>query len=116
MHTTRARLLIAAAALAVLSFFLFVPPIAQDETYHFFADNRTVWSIPNFWNVVSNVPFAVIGILGLWKLRASFDRALFAGVLLTCCGSRPDRHSLGVGSSADDARLHGFAGDAASRA
>jgi hypothetical protein len=87
MHTNRARLLIAAAGLAVLAFFLFVPPIAQDETYHFFADSRTVWGIPNFWNVVSNLPFAVIGILGLWKLRASFDRVLFGGVLLTFFGS-----------------------------
>ena len=87
MHTNRARLFIAAAVLAVLAFFLFVPPIAQDETYHRFADNRTVWGIPNFWNVVSNVPFAVVVILGLWKLRASFDRVLFAGVLLTFFGS-----------------------------
>jgi len=87
MRTTRALLLIAAAALAVLVFFVFVPPIAQDETYHSFADSRTIWGIPNFWNVVSNVPFAVVGILGLWKLRASFDRVLFAGVLLTFFGS-----------------------------
>jgi hypothetical protein len=87
MHTNRARLFIAAAALGVLAFFLFVPPIAQDETYHSFADGRTVRGIPNFWNVVSNVPFAVVGILGLWKLRASFDRVLFAGVLLTFFGS-----------------------------
>jgi hypothetical protein len=87
MHTNRAGLFIAAAALAVLAFFIFAPPIAQDETYHFFADNRTVWGIPNFWNVVSNLPFAVVGILGLWKLRTSFDRVLFAGVLLTFFGS-----------------------------
>ena len=40
MHTNRARLLIVAAGLAVLAFFLFVPPIAQDETYHSFADRR----------------------------------------------------------------------------
>ncbi len=87
MHTNRARLFIAAAALAGLAFFLFVPPIAQDETYHSFADSRTIWGIPNFWNVVSNFPFAVVGIVGLWKLRASFDRGLFAGVLLTFFGS-----------------------------
>jgi hypothetical protein len=87
MHTTRARLLIVVAGLAVLAFFLFVPPIAQDETYHSFADSHTVWGIPNFWNVASNVPFAIVGILGLWKLRASFDRVLFAGVLLTFFGS-----------------------------
>lgn len=84
----RTRLLIAAAlALTVLLFFLFVPPMAQDETYHLFADNRTVWGIPNFWNVASNLPFAIVGLLGLWKLPSALDRVLFAGVLLTFFGS-----------------------------
>jgi hypothetical protein len=80
-------LLIAAAALAVLAFFLFVPPIAQDQAYHFFGDNRTILGIPNFWNVVSNLPFALVGLLGLWKLRGGPDRVLFTGVLLTFFGS-----------------------------
>jgi hypothetical protein len=87
MHTNRALLFIAAGGLAVLAFFLFVPPIAQDETYHSFADSRIIWGVPNFWNVASNIPFAIVGILGLWKLRASFDRVLFTGVLLTFFGS-----------------------------
>jgi hypothetical protein len=84
----RARFVIGAAlALSVSAFFRFVPPIAQDETYHFFADNHTVWGIPNFWNVASNLPFALVGILGLWKLRGVFNRVLFTGVLLTFFGS-----------------------------
>jgi hypothetical protein len=84
----RARLPIAAAlALSISAFFLFVPPIAQDETYHLFADSRTSWTIPNFWNVASNLPFAIVGLLGLWKLRGIFDRFLFSGVLLTFFGS-----------------------------
>jgi hypothetical protein len=77
----------ASFVLAAAAFFLFVPPIAQDETYHRFADSRTVWSIPNFWNVASNLPFAIVGILGLWKLRGVFNRVLFTGVLLTFFGS-----------------------------
>jgi Ceramidase len=87
MHTNRGRLFIAAGAIAVAAYFVFVPPIAQDQTYHSFADSRTIWGIPNFWNVVSNLPFAIVGIAGLWKLHASFDRVLFAGVLLTFFGS-----------------------------
>jgi len=71
----------------VSAFFLFVPPIAQDETYHLFADNHTIWGVANFWNVVSNLPFALVGVLGLWKLRGVFNRVLFAGVLLTFFGS-----------------------------
>jgi Ceramidase len=84
----RRRLLIGAAlALSVSAFFLFVPPIAQSETYHVFADNHAIWGIANFWNVASNVPFAIVGVLGLWKLRGVFDRVLFTGVLLTFFGS-----------------------------
>jgi hypothetical protein len=44
-------------------------PIAQDVTYHLFADDREIWSIPNFWNVISNIPFVMVGFLGVYKLR-----------------------------------------------
>ena len=80
-------LIAASLTLVVSAFILIVPPIAQDETYHCFADSRAVWGIPNFWNVASNLPFAMMGILGLWKLRSVFDRVLFVGVLLTFFGS-----------------------------
>ena len=42
-----------------------VPAIAQEQGYHHFADQRTVLSIPNFWNVVSNVPFLIVGAMGI---------------------------------------------------
>jgi hypothetical protein len=88
MPSNRVRLLVALAVVFIVSaFLLFVPPITQDQAYHFFADSRTIWGIPNFWNVVSNLPFAFVGFLGLWKLRGVFDRALFTGVLLTFFGS-----------------------------
>jgi hypothetical protein len=88
MEPHRARLLIAAGvALIVAGFFFFVPSIAQDETYHLFADNRAILGIPNFWNVASNLPFAIVGFLGLWKLRGAIDRVLFTGVVLTFFGS-----------------------------
>jgi len=73
-----------AAALFVL---LFIPPVAQDEAFHRFADDRTITGIPNFWNVLSNLPFFAIGIAGLVKSGTTADRALFAGVLLTGFGS-----------------------------
>jgi hypothetical protein len=69
------------------AFFLLVPPIPQDESYHLFADRRAVFGVPSFWNVVSNAPFIVIGLLGLLRLRSLLDRVLFAGVLLTGIGS-----------------------------
>lgn len=44
---------------------LALPPIAQDPNYHQFADSRLVLTIHNFWNVISNVPFVIVGIWGL---------------------------------------------------
>lgn len=61
--------------------------MAQDQAYHVFADRHTLWGVPNFWNVASNLIFAVIAILGLRTVRDAIGRVLFTGVLLTCFGS-----------------------------
>ncbi len=53
------------AALVGIILFQLVPPIAQDPEYLRFADQRTVFGIPHFWNVVSNLPFLLLGILGI---------------------------------------------------
>lgn len=81
-------------------------PLPQDPAYHAFADQRTLWGIPNGLNVLSNVPFLLVGIAGV---RASLDRAVegnrdawfvfFAGVALVSVGSAfyhwsPDSNSL----------------------
>jgi len=80
-----ALLVVMAASLVGL---LFLPPIAQDQSYHAFADERTFFGIPNFWNVVSNVPFVVVGAAGLWHLRRNAAiSVLFLGILLTGFGS-----------------------------
>lgn len=67
---------------------LLLPPIAQDQSYHDFADQRTLLGVPHFWNVVSNFPFIAIGAAGLWQLRRdpAID-VLFLGILLTGFGS-----------------------------
>jgi hypothetical protein len=67
---------------------LLLPAIPQDQAYHLFADQRTLFGIPNFWNVVSNVPFVAVGSVGL--ARCSKDPAtiiLFLGFFLTGIGS-----------------------------
>ncbi len=56
-------------ALLAIGVLLTHGPIPQDVTYHLFVDTRKIWSIPNFWNVVTNIPFAVVGLLGLYSLR-----------------------------------------------
>ncbi len=44
-------------------------PIPQPEGYHLFADHRTIFGIPNFWNVVSNLPFLAVGLAGFFVMR-----------------------------------------------
>jgi cytochrome c oxidase assembly factor CtaG len=55
---------ILAAAIAALGIVAMVPPIAQDPAYHDFADQRALWRIPNFDDVVANVLFLLVGGLG----------------------------------------------------
>ena len=70
--------------------------IPQNPAYHQFKDARTIWGIPNFWNVVSNVPFFIVGLMGVWglfgKLRHIPEQkpayaTFFGGVLLVAFGS-----------------------------
>jgi hypothetical protein len=71
------------AAVSLLAL-LIIPPIPQSQIYHGFADQRTFFSISNFWNVVSNLPFIFIGAAGLWHVRVHFAaRIFFLGVFLT---------------------------------
>jgi len=67
--------------------FALIAPVAQPESYHHFADQRRLLGIPNFWDVVSNLPFAVAGVLGLRAFRDLASRLLFAGIFLTTFGS-----------------------------
>ena len=52
--------------------------------------------MPNFWNVVSNLPFILVGAMGLVRVRGSWSASVFfLGVFLTGFGSsyyhwRPD--------------------------
>src|SRR5215471_18638573 len=65
-----------------------MPPILQDQHYHAFADTRPLLGVANFWNVVSNLPFAIIGALGVARYwREPTTAALFVGILLTGFGS-----------------------------
>ena len=56
----RVLILIGFVALS-LAAVLLLSPIPQDQGYHRFADGRSLLGIPNFWNVVSNLPFVLIG-------------------------------------------------------
>lgn len=73
---------------ASLAGLLLLPPILQDQSYHQFADQRAIFGVPNFWNVVSNLPFLAIGAAGLWRFRNDpATIVLFLGIFLTGVGS-----------------------------
>ena len=50
---------------ASLGRLLLLPAMPQDQSYRLFADCRAVAGIPNFWSVVSNLPFLAVGAAGL---------------------------------------------------
>jgi len=95
-------LLLILTAVVALIFFL-LPRIPQPQAYHLFADRRSFFGIPNFGDVVSNLPFALLGLWGLaFLLRANPDRTtgrfldrrerwpylfVFSGLLLTAFSS-----------------------------
>jgi hypothetical protein len=94
-------LVLLTAVVAVV--FSLLPRIPQPQAYHLFADRRGFLGIPNFGDVVSNVPFGVIGIWSLRFLLRSSPNELagrfldsrerwpyvlvFIGLLLTAFGS-----------------------------
>ena len=93
-------LLLAVAVTAI--YYLGQSPFPQDPAYHRMADERLLFGVPNFLNVLSNLPFALVGLLGLSAVfrrgagsaalfRDPWERwpyaVLFAGIALTTLGS-----------------------------
>jgi hypothetical protein len=76
---------------------LWVEPIPQDPAYHLFADRRTLLGVPHFSNVLSNLPFLLVGAGGLLALAAGrlsvpaalsfLYPALFVALIATGIGS-----------------------------
>lgn len=81
------------AVLSVIAVFSF-PPVPQPQEYYDFSDQRKILGIPNFMDVLSNLPFFFIG---LWGLSInSFNKkkkdgivpfTLFMGFVLLAFGS-----------------------------
>jgi len=62
------RLFLSTILIIILSVLFFIEPIAQDLNYHNFADSRTIYSVSNFWNVVSNIPYFLVGLYAFYKM------------------------------------------------
>jgi hypothetical protein len=106
----RGHALLTVTLLIVVAVFLFVDPYPQPQSYHAFADDRTLFGVANFWNVATNAVFLVPGIAGLLMLRSADHpgilpglnpayHILFTGILLTAIGSAwfhlaPNNHTL----------------------
>lgn len=97
----RLSLVLAVATGSTIGVYL-LPPVAQDPAYHAFADQRTLVGIPHALNVLSNLAFVAVGVVGLTALRSHLVaaspcvveardllpyRVFFAGLILTGLGS-----------------------------
>jgi len=73
------------------------PAMPQSLDYHEFVDTRGLFGIPNFWNVVSNLPFLLVGMVGVRAATKSYPGGLsslrplyvafFLGIAVVCFGS-----------------------------
>jgi hypothetical protein len=62
-HSQKIKILWSVVLFAVVVAAL-APHFPQPLDYHDFADKREIFGIPNFWDVISNLPFLLIGIFG----------------------------------------------------
>ena len=84
-------ILFSIAIIAIAGIFI-LSPIEQNKEYHNFCDSNTIFNIPNFWNVVSNIPFLIIGLVGLYKTSTLSKTKIqyiifFLGISLVSLGS-----------------------------
>jgi hypothetical protein len=87
-------LVVLAAVLVVVA--VLAPRTGQDPAYHLLADDRTLFGVANALNVLSNLPFALVGLWGLRTVNRSPGippaarpayLSFFTGVFLTAFGS-----------------------------
>ena len=89
---------LALTSVLVATGFALTEAIPQDPDYHAFIDRRKLFGIPNFFDVVSNLPFLFAGFYGLSYVFRHGERiglsslqpaylVFFVGVLLSGLGS-----------------------------
>lgn len=85
--------LLIGTAIATFIFFFTKPAMPQELSYHLFVDQRMFWNIPNTLDVISNLAFFIVGVLGLkesFKITSPVRNswiAFFASILLVAPGS-----------------------------
>lgn len=108
---TRSETLLAGACAALLLLALLGPVLPEPGHAHDFADQRTWWGIPCAMDVLSNLPFALAGLAGLWlcaqprlalgRVERGLAGLFFFGLLTTALGSswyhwQPDAAGLAI--------------------
>jgi Ceramidase len=86
------KLLLWITAITTVIVFIFLKPISQNLNYHHFANDDVVFGISNFWNVISNIGFVIIGVMSILfllnnKINNPIIYTLFIAVFLTGIGS-----------------------------
>ncbi|MDG9924365.1 MULTISPECIES: hypothetical protein [unclassified Pseudomonas] len=64
----------------------FGPTVQQPALYHAFADQRALLGIPHALDVLSNLPFLLLGLFGMSRLRQIVDARWQGLYLLLCLG------------------------------
>lgn len=100
------KILLLVIVIGSLALMMSFQPIKQNLDYHDFGDRRAFFGIPNFFDVVTNIPFLLVGMAGinfcLGSRAPSFRMAwitFFAGVSMVSAGSayyhwNPDNDTL----------------------
>ncbi|SHE20874.1 ceramidase domain-containing protein [methanotrophic endosymbiont of Bathymodiolus puteoserpentis (Logatchev)] len=92
MLSTIPRLILFTIIAGLLVFVISTDPIPQDLVYHLLIDQRKWFIVPNFANIISNLPFATIGLSGLFLVLKNKEISIswylfFIGLFLVAPGS-----------------------------
>lgn len=80
-------LCLAIVPIATFIIFFTKPVMVQDQSYHHFVDQRSFFGIPNTMDVVSNIFFVVVGLLGILVQKNRSWFVFFISILLVAPGS-----------------------------
>ncbi len=94
IDTAGREIVLLVAALVALLAAVFGPSVAQHDHYHAFADQRVLFGLPCAMDVLSNLPFAIAGLLGLVMVarlpalpQRGYAALFFVGLIVTTLGS-----------------------------
>ncbi len=78
--------------LIILAILIATDPVPQDLVYHLLIDQRQWFTVPNFANIISNLPFATIGLSGFFLTLKNKETStswylFFIGLFLVAFGS-----------------------------